>query len=83
MVIRVCGCECVCGCLCGGSGGVLAYVGLSFDDGMKLYGEKHPPLHCHCMENLSFFVLLTGVVGGDCIHTHIQIPERTQSVNTL
>lgn len=73
---------CVCGSLCGGSGGVLAYVGLSFDYGVKLYGEQHPLYIVTVWEICLFYVLVTGVLGG-AIHIHIQIPEHTQLLNTM
>lgn len=75
---------CVCGRLCGGSGGALAYVGLSFDYGVKLYGEQHPLYIVIVWKICLFYVLVTGVsVGGGGTHMHIQIPERTQLLNTM
>lgn len=55
---------CVCGRLCGGSGGVLAYTGLSFVYGMKLYGEQHPLYIVIVWKICLFHVFVTGVLGG-------------------
>lgn len=57
-------CVCVCGRLCGGSGGVLAYTGLSFVYGMKLYGEQHPLYIVIVWKICLFHVFVTGVLGG-------------------
>lgn len=70
----------MCGCLCGGSGGALAYVRLSFDYGMKLYGKKHL-LYIVVWKKSVFYGLVTGVLY--ILYIHLQIPEHTQLLNTM